>query len=314
MNCLITGCGGFVGSHLAEFLLARELTVYGMVHHNRLNVDHLKPRLNIVDCDMLDKERLQSIVTELRPDFIFHLAAQSLILSSWQDPEKTIRVNVLGTVYLLESVRQAGIDPLVEIAGSSGEYGFVSKDEIPIKETRELHPTSPYGVSKVAEDMLARLYWQAYRLRIITVRPFHIIGPRKSSDACSDFARGIVQIEAGQKDSLSVGNLETVRDMVDVRDAAAAAWLLAEKGAPGEVYNICSGTGRKIKDVLDKMISLSRKPVKVCPAPNHLRPYDEPVLVGDSSKLRDMGWKPEIPIERTLSDILEYWRTSTARV
>lgn len=309
-KCLITGCGGFIGSYLAEFLLEMELDVYGTVHQNSGNIDHLTDTLIIFKCDILDKERVDSIVAEVKPDFVFHLAAQSLILPSWQDPGKTFRVNTLGTLYLLESIRKAAIDPVIEVAGSSAEYGLCDAGELPIKESRELRPCNPYGVSKVAEDMLAHLYWQTYSTKIIRIRPFYIVGPRKVSDVCSDFAMGIAQIEAGQRDSLSVGNLDTVRDLVDVRDAVRAMWLLVEKGTPGQVYNICSGKGYRIKEILDKLISLSSRHIKVCPDPNRMRPSDEPILIGDSSRLDDLGWKPQILIEATLSDILDYWRAN----
>ncbi len=311
---LVTGCGGFVGSYLAEFLLGMGLSVYGTIHQDSRNVDHLKDKLTIFKCDILDKDKIESIVAEINPNFVFHLAAQSLILPSWQDPEKTLKVNIQGTLYLLESIRKAAIDPVIEVAGSSAEYGFSDNDEIPIKETKALCSSSPYGVSKVAEDMLAYIYWQRYGMKIIRVRPFLIVGPRKVSDVCSDFARGIVQIEAGQRDTLSVGNLEAVRDFVDVRDAVRAIWLLVKKGTPGEVYNICSGKGYKMKDIMGKLISFSSRHIKVCPDPNRMRPSDEPILIGDSSKLSELGWEPQISIEKTLSNILDYWRANASAV
>ncbi len=307
-RCLITGCGGFIGSHLAEFLLEKRLAVYGTVHEDSMNLEHLSGSLRILECDILDRDRVESILADVKPDYIFHLAAQSLIPSSWRDPEKTFKVNILGTLNLLESIRKTGIKPTVEVTGSSAEYGFTTHDEIPVKETSEVQPSSPYGVSKMAEGKLAYLYWRTYGIKIVRLRPFYIVGARKTSDACSDFARGIAEIEAGQRDSLSVGNLEAVRDPVDVRDAVRAMWLLAKKGKPGDVYNICSGKGYRIKDILDKLVSLSRQPIRVHTDPKLLRPSDEPVLIGDGSKLGELGWKPRIALEKTLSDILEYWR------
>jgi GDP-4-dehydro-6-deoxy-D-mannose reductase len=312
-KCLITGCGGFIGSHLAEFLLEKGLTVYGTAHRGSENIAHLKDRLNIYTCDILDRSRLEAIVAETVPDYIFHLAAQTGVTTSWQDPEKTLRVNILGTLYLLESVRKAGIDPVIQIAGSSAEYGQTAGDNAPIKEDRRLAPSSPYGVSKSAEDMLSHLYWRSYGLRIIRVRPFLIIGPRKTPDACSDFARGIAEIEAGQRDVLKVGNLSPVRDFVDVRDAVRAMWLLMGKGTPGEVYNICSGKGHRIKDILDRLLSLSIKTVSVYDDPGAMRPYDEPVLIGDNSRLSRLGWRPRFDIDKTLGDTLDYWRARTRR-
>jgi GDP-4-dehydro-6-deoxy-D-mannose reductase len=307
-KCLITGCGGLIGSHLAEFLLETGMSVYGTVHQDSRNIDHLKDRLTIIKCDMLDKNGVESTVSDIKPDYVFHLAAQSLPRESWVDPEKTFRVNILGTLNLLESLRKLAIDSVIEVSGSSAEYGHINEDKLPIKETDKLQPSSPYGISKLAEDMLARLYWKTYGMKIIRILPFFVIGPRKTSDACSDFARGIAEIEVGKRDALSVGNVETVRDIVDVKDAVRAMWLLIEKGTPGEVYNICSGKGYKIKYILDKLISLSSRPIKVRPNPDLVRPSDDPIIIGDNSKLYSLGWTPQISLENSLSDILNYWR------
>jgi GDP-4-dehydro-6-deoxy-D-mannose reductase len=214
-------------------------------------------------------------------------------------------------LYLLEGIRQAGISPTIEVAGSSAEYGLCRAGEIPVKEGQEFRPGSPYAVSKVGADMLAYLYWYAHGLKIVRVRPFHIIGPGKEPDSCSDFSRGIVAVERGEKRALEVGNLEAVRDIMDVRDCARAMWLLALKGIPGEVYNICTGRGRKMADVLGGLVSLSTREIRVVPDPAKMRPADDPLLVGDSSKLRGLGWEPQVPLETTLADILTYWRENT---
>lgn len=310
---LITGCGGYIGSHLAEFLLERGLTVYGMVHEDTGKLGNLSGRLNVIRCDILDKDRLESILTDVRPECIIHLAAHSSIPSSWIDPEKTFKVNILGTLNLLDSIRNIDIKPVIEVTGSSAEYGFTPRDGTPIKENRECQPTSPYAISKVAESRISYLYWQTYGMKIIRLRPFYIIGAGRESGACPEFARGIAEIEAGRRDSLKVGNLEAIRDPLDVRDVVRAMWLLAEKGKPGEAYNICSGTAYKIKDLLDKLISLSQRPVKVQTDPGRLRPSDEPFLVGDCSRLAELGWKPQIPLEQTLSDTLSYWRANIGK-
>lgn len=307
-KCLITGCGGFVGSYLAEYLLQKGVAVYGMVHHDAKNLDHLEGEVVLFSCDIRDKDRVEAIVAEVKPDVIFHLAAQSRVMPSWQDPETTFNINALGTLFLLEGVRKAAINPVVEIVTSSAVYGFGRRDRIPIKETHELRPASPYAVSKAAADMLGYLYWQAYHLHIIRVRPFNITGPGQIGDACSDLTHDIVEIEKGRKHTLEVGNLEAVRDFTNGRDAVTALWLLAEKGVPGEAYNLCSGRGYSIKEVLDMTISLSSHSIKVCSSPEKVRHLDDPVYIGDNSRLRQLGWEPQIPLEKTLADMLEHWR------
>lgn len=307
-NYLITGCGGFIGSHLAEFLLTEAKAVFGMVHRDSSRIEHLKGKLAILSCDLLDQDRVMEIVTEVQPDCIFHLAAQSIISSSWQNPESTLMVNILGTLYLLEAVRKAGRDPVVVVTGSSSQYGLNNEDGTLIKENKEFYPSSPYGASKIAEEALAYAYFRSYQTKTILVRPFYVTGPRKDADACSDFARGIVRIERGQQKALMVGNLEAIRDVVDVRDAVKALTLLAEKGVAGEAYNLCSGTGYKMRDILDKFISLASTKIEVHQDPSKMRPADDPILVGDNSKLLRLGWTPQITIDRTLADILDYWR------
>lgn len=307
-RCLIMGCGGFIGSYLAGLLLEKGNIVYGTVHQHTENLDYLKDRITILECDILDRKRVDDIVLGVKPDCVFHLAAHSLILPSWQDPEKTIKTNIIGTLYLLDSIRKAKMDPLIEVVCSSAEYGFDYESEIPIKENEQFKPSSPYGVSKVGQDMLSYLYCRTYNMRIIRVRPFYIAGPRKTADACSDFALGIAKIEKKQTKTLSTGSLESIRDIVDVRDCVRAMLLLMERGVPGEVYNICSGKGYKMRDILGKLLSLSPSKIKVCQSPEKMRPSDDTILIGDNSKLCKLGWKPQIPIERTLSDILDYWR------
>lgn len=304
---LITGCEGFIGSYLAELLTGMGLSVHGMVYQDTGYLDQLGDRINLYRCSITDKEKVTAVLAETKPHYVFHLAAQSLLTDSWRYLEQTFTVNVLGTVCLLEGIRSLGLDPVIEIACSSDEYAY-RQGEVPIQESSEISPSSPYGVSKLAADMLGHIYWQNYGTKIVRIRPFSIIGPRKVSDACSDFARAIADIEHGRRAKLGVGNLDTVRDFVDVRDAVEAMWLLAEKGTPGQVYNICSGKGYRIKEILDILISISSQKIEIQPDPNRMRSSDKPVLVGDCSKLSELGWKPRIPIEETLVDILDYWR------
>ena len=307
-RCLITGAGGFLGSYLAELMLEKGYAVHGAVHKDSRNLAHISDQMSLLPCDMLDKGQVKAAVLESRPQLIFHLAAQSLPFVSWKDPEHTLEANVLGTLHLLEAVRTSGIKPTILLAGSSAEYGFAAPNEVPIAETAPLHPASPYGVSKVAADLLGQLYARTYDLRVICLRPFFIIGPRKVDDVCSDFARGIVSIEAGRQAKLAVGNVEATRDFLDVADAIEACWLVAQSGKPGDVYNVCSGMGHSIREILDTLCSLATKPIPVELDPTRLRPSDEPIIVGDNRRLRRLGWSLHVPLAETLARILQYWR------
>lgn len=305
MRCLVTGALGFIGTYLVDFLLERGETVYGLV--KKTEGLSSKPGLHLIQCDLLNRSSVLASVAEIQPDFVFHLAAQSLPKVSWEDPEVTFRVNVFGTLYLLDAIRAAQINPIIEIFCSSSEYA-VSLDDTPIGENYPLEPSSPYALSKISQDQLCVLYGKAYQMHIVRVRPFFIIGPRKSGDVCSDFAQGIVAIERGRANTLTVGNLDAVRDFLDVRDALMAFWLVAERGIPGAVYNICSGQGLAVSDILERISVLSKTPFEVYQDLSRLRPLDEPVKVGDNSKLLSLGWRSSIPIDKSLADIYAYWQ------
>jgi len=307
-RCLITGCEGFIGSHLADFLIEKGLEVFGTVYEDTLNMKFLEGKVKLLRRDMKDKEQMEDMIKEVKPDIVFHLAAQSYVMVSWEDPEETLKTNVLGSSYLLEAIRQHTPDTIVEIVGSGSVYGPRGISELPIHEETGFRPTSMYAVSKIGEEMLGYFYSKVFNMRVIRIRPFNMTGPRKTYDACSDFSRGIVEIERGIKDKLEVGNLETVRDFTDGRDAVKALWLLVDKGEPGGLYNLCSGKGWKMKDILDLLIRLYGKEIEYRVVPERLRPFDDPIYTGDSSRLKALGWKPEIPMEKTLSDMLDWWR------
>jgi GDP-4-dehydro-6-deoxy-D-mannose reductase len=254
---------------------------------------------------------VRDTIDELRPDRIFHLAAQSFVPTSWTAPTESLVTNIIGQLNLFEAVKKLGIKPRIQLACSSEQYGMVYENELPIKETNPLRPLSPYAVSKVGQDALGYQYWMSFQIPIVRTRGFNHEGPRRGPVfVCSDFARQIADIEKGRKAPvIRVGNLDARRDFTDVRDIVRAYWLSLEKGEMGEVYNLCSGKDWTIRAMLDQLLSMTTAKVKVEQDPARMRPSDVPVLLGDASKFhKATGWKPEIPFEQTLRDLLEYWR------
>ena len=315
MRVLITGITGFAGSHLADYLLAEhpDVEIHGIFRwrSRRENIAHLGNRVKLTEGDLRDEASLRQVMAESRPDAIFHLAAQSYVPTSWRAPTETLTTNIAGQANLFEAVRAAGLDPVIQIAGSSEEYGLVLPDEVPISEDNPLRPLSPYAVSKVAQDMLAYQYFRSYGMKTIRTRGFNHTGPRRGEVfVSSNFAKQIASIEAGsQRPVIRVGNLDAVRDFTDVRDMVRAYWLAVTKATPGEVYNLGSGRRITIRALLDLLLSMSDAEVDVEIDPQRLRPSDVEVLLADSSKFRnETGWEPVIPLETTLSDLLDYWR------
>lgn len=298
MKILVTGAGGLIGRCLTARLKESGHEVYGL---------DLSGGDGIIAADIMDADQLKTLFAEIRPDGIFHLAAQSSPPRSWSEPAETFRMNVNGTLHVLQAAQQACPEARVVIASSSAEYAL-SHDGRPIRETDALRPSNPYGISKMAAGELARVYGMRNGLNVIRVRPFFLIGPRKTGDVCSDFARGIVAIERGKQKELLTGNLDAVRDVMDVRDGAAAFQVVMEKGAPGEVYNICTGCGVRIGELLEMFLKLAKVPVAHRVDPARMRPIDEPVRIGDPSRLKALGWAPACLLHDTLKDILDYWR------
>ena len=313
-NILITGCGGFIGSHLAELMLNKGCNVYGTIFDfdGAKNISHIRDKITLLNWDMKDKSQSEHILQQSKPDVIFHLAAQSFVIPSWEDPEGTLKTNIFGTMYLLDAARKLAPNATICVACSSAEYGFVESDEIPISEFNPLRPSSPYALSKIGQDMLSYLYWKAYGMKIKRMRFFNTTGPRKTFDACSDFARGIAEIEAGRKSTLKIGNLDGIRDITDVRDTVQAIDILAENAPAGEVYNICTGVGHRVGDLLDILLKMAKTKISLVVEPDTRRKIDDPIFIGDNTKVSKLGWKPEIPIEKTLSDMLHYWRAELA--
>ena len=314
MRVLVTGITGFVGSHFAEYALACGAEVFGSYRWRSKteNIEHIRSRIALVECDLRDMSSVHHLIEASRPDFVIHLAAQSLVGASWQAPAETFMTNTVSQVNLLEAIRAQGAKPRFLVIGSSEEYGFVQEDELPITEANPLRPLSPYAVSKVAQDLMGYQYFKSYGMHIVRSRAFNHEGPRRGDVfVTSNFARQIAEIERGLHEPvIAVGNLTTRRDYTDVRDIVRGYWLLLEKGEPGEVYNLCSGRAWLIQDILDFMLGEARVGgITVREDRVRLRPSDVPVLLGDATRARKaVGWEPRIPFEQTLRDVLAYWR------
>lgn len=313
---LVTGVTGFAGSHLVDYMLERgDCEIYGIRRWRSRteNIEHFKDKISLLECDLRDASSTRDVLEKVRPDFVFHLAAQSFVPTSWSAPAESLTTNVLGQLHIYEAVRRLGIKCRIQIACSSEEYGLVLEDELPIKETNPLRPLSPYAVSKVGQDMLAYQYWMSWKVDSVRTRGFNHEGPRRGPVfVASDFAKQIADIEKGRRQPiLCVGNLEAKRDFTDVRDIVRGYWLALEKCEPGEVYNLCSGTAWSIRQVLDHLLGMTKTRIEVRQDPARLRPSDVPVLLGDHTKFtKATGWKPTIPFEQTLRDMLDYWRAA----
>lgn len=311
MNILVLGATGFVGTYLMERALAQGHRVTGTHYHATVDAREWMPfDAHLQRCDIRYREQVDAIVRRSQPDLVYLLAAQSYPALSWQAPIETLATNVLGTANVFESIKASAFDPVVVVACSSAQYGEVAIADIPVVESHPLRPLHPYGVSKVATEMLALQYWANDSVKAVCARIFNTTGARKSGDVCADFTQRMARIEAGLLPPiLKVGNLETWRAITDVRDLATALELLAERGAPGEVYNISGARTCQIREIVDlvRKHALVHAEVEVDQA--LLRPSDEAVIFGDSSKLvQATGWQQQVPLEQTIKDMLAYWR------
>ncbi|HSW96201.1 MAG TPA: GDP-mannose 4,6-dehydratase [Candidatus Saccharimonadales bacterium] len=311
---LITGASGFVGGHLAEHLLTTsDYEIHGTyLSDESMQHSPVKEKIIFHKTNLQQKEQIEKLVQDIKPDLVFHLAAQANVFTSFKDPIQTLHANIDSQVYLLEALRKANLtETRVLIIGSSEEYGYVHPDELPIKEINPLRPANPYSVSKITQDYLAIQYHIAYKMLLVRVRPFNHIGiGQKTGFVVTDFAKQIIDIEKGIiKPMIKVGNLEAKRDFTDVRDMVKAYALIIEKGEAGELYNIGSGVSHKIQEILDILLSLSKVKVTIEIDQSKLRPSDVPEIICDNTKIQAViEWKPEIPLEQTLKDILDYWR------
>ncbi len=344
MRVLITGITGFAGSHLAEHVLAEhpDVAVFGTYRwRSRMeNLDTLAAngvldviegrysagagqpdaarigRVTLLHCELTDAGAVEKLIGAVRPDRIFHLAAQSFVASSFDEPAATIRINVESQLNVLEAIRRHDTKIRMHVAGSSEEYGLVYPDEVPMKETNPLRPLSPYSVSKVTQDKLAYQYFKSYGLHLVVTRGFNHTGPRRGTHfSTSTFARQIALIEAGKHEPVIYhGDLTSKRDWTDVRDMVRAYWLALERGEPGEVYNVGRGRTWAVAEMLNMLLAQSTVKIRTQEDPARLRPSDVPILWADSSKFHQAtGWEPRIPFDQTLRDLLDYWRERVRR-
>ncbi|NJL88445.1 MAG: GDP-mannose 4,6-dehydratase [Coleofasciculaceae cyanobacterium SM2_1_6] len=315
MKILITGLTGMVGSHLAEYILASHpgVEVHGLVRWRSPldNIRQILPQIHLHYAELRDLNSLIVLLNKVKPEKIFHLAAQSFVTTSFDAPADTLHTNVIGTTNLLDAVRITGIDPMIHICSSSEVYGQVTAEELPIKENNPFRPASPYAVSKTGEDMISLQYFLSYGIKTIRTRMFTHTGSRRGDGfAESAFAKQIAEIEAGIRNNpVKVGNLDSVRTFADVRDAVKAYWLLLEKCTPGEVYNIGGNRTMTIGDMLEMMKGMASCKIEHEVDPSLLRPSDVTLQIPDISKFQNAtGWQPEIPVEQTFQDLLDYQR------
>ena len=311
MRVLITGVAGFVGRHLAAHLFAEGgHEVWGLSRAGH-DLPGLDSRIRLAVADLTHRDSVAAAVAECRPEAIYHLASQASVKRSFDSPLETLQNNIVGQVHLLDACIVSAPAARILVVGSNEEYGLTEPNELPIRESKELRPVSPYAVSKVTQDMLGHQYFRARRLQIVRVRPFTHIGPGQAPGfVTTDFAMQLALMELGRcEPTMSVGNLDGVRDFSDVRDVVRGYQLLIEQGEPGEVYNLGSGVGRTIRSLLDQMLELTTVRPTVVRDPSRMRPSEIPAMYADCSRIfARTGWKTEIPFEQSLSDVMEDWR------
>lgn len=306
MRALITGSQGFVGRYLRRELEANGYEVLGL---------DLQAGPDTLQVDLLDPEQLTGAVRSVKPDAVFHLAGQADVAKSWRLPQKTMEINVIGAVNLMDAVRAAAPSVRMVLVGSSDQYGNLGAAGQCVSETLELRPQTPYAVSKRAQEEMALAYVRAYGMNICMTRSFNHGGAgQRKGFLIPDFASGIARVEKGLAPSLRVGNLEAKRDFTHVRDVVRAYRLIAEKGRPGEVYNVGSGTAYSAREILDRLRAMASCPIPVEQDPAKLRPSDTPVICCDHGKLtEDTGWEPELSLDVILRDVLEEWRENAQK-
>lgn len=309
---LITGIGGFVGKHVARYFVSQSDYEVSGTYRNEATVTNIKDTVTLFQVDLMDASQIREVIQKVKPDYIMHLAANSSAAKSFGVPQEVLTNNVVSELHLLEAIKELQLQQTRLLVVSSGEvYGAIHPGDLPVSEVTPFRPVSPYAVSKITQDMLAYQYFLAHHLDIVRVRPFNHTGPgQKEGFVVADFAKQIVEIEKGKKEPIiSVGNLEVKRDFTDVRDIVRAYHLALEKGIAGEAYNLGAGVSVKVADILSMLVALSKAEVTIQKDPARFRPVDVPEIVCDSTTFQALTtWKPEIPLEKTLQDILDYWR------
>jgi GDP-4-dehydro-6-deoxy-D-mannose reductase len=312
VRVLLTGIAGFAGSHLADYLLhTTQVEIHGVIHRHDRRIQHLRGQLQLHRGDLRNAVWIGELVQQVQPDYTLHLAAWSDVAGSWQQPWTTYELNIQCQLNLLEALRRWRPTCPTLVVTSNEVYGLVEATDLPIDEETPFRPNSPYGVSKVTQDMMALQYWNSHRLPTVRVRSFNHIGPGQSDDfVASAFARQIAEIEMGLRPpTVIVGNLDAQRDFTDVRDVVAAYWLAIQASEPGQVYNLGSGESHSVRWLLETLLAFSPAQVEIVTDPTRLRPSDVPVSVCDHRRLvAATGWQPQIPLRDSLRDLLERWR------
>ncbi|HYL87799.1 MAG TPA: GDP-mannose 4,6-dehydratase [Burkholderiales bacterium] len=317
-SALITGIGGSGGSYLAEYIVAHhpEVKVHGFARwHSSTqdNLQNLRGKVAVHEVDLNDFGSVIAALQEVKPDAIFHLAAHANVRASFITPQTVLSNNILGTSNLFEAVRIAKLDPLIQLCSTSEVYGQVQPHEVPIREEQPMRPASPYAVSKVAQDLLGYTYFVAYKMRIVRTRMFAYLNPRRTDLFATSFARQVARIEVGLQKELTHGNLESVRTIVDVRDAMRAYWEALLHCKPGEAYNIGGTATMTVGEVLKRLIAMAKKPIPTRQDPALLRPADVTLQIPNVERFTAAtGWKPKYSFDESLTHLLEYWRRRAA--
>jgi len=317
VRALITGITGFAGGHLAAHLLARgDVEVYGVAHDTGYGLDHLGRPVSVVIANLREPQVVADVLLDTRPDHIYHLAAQAYVPTAWQDPWGTFENNVRPELNMLQLMVDRQLKARLLVVASNEVYGAVSPDKLPVNENTLLEPSNPYGVSKVAQDLLARQFFLSHDVDVIRVRAFNHLGPRQSPQfVAANFARQIAEAEVGLREPVvRVGNLQAQRDFTDVVDVVRAYALLMEKGRSGEAYNVASGQPRSVQGLLDILLGMSSVELRIEPDQTRTRPADAPIVYGDITRLQtDTGWQPTVPFDESVRRVLVYWREVVRR-